>query len=103
MKKIFLCCSAGMSTSMVAKKMKQAADAKNIETEIVAVSMEEFDSTIQKYDCCLLGPQIKYKLAEFKAKADNFNKPIDVINQMDYGMMNGEKILAHALKLIANA
>jgi len=59
MKKIFLCCAAGMSTSMVVNKMKQAAAQKGIETDIIAVSMDEFDATLPKYDCCLLGPQIK--------------------------------------------
>ena len=54
MKKIFLCCAAGMSTSMVVNKMKQAATQKGIEAEIIAVAMEEFDSTLPKYDCCLL-------------------------------------------------
>lgn len=30
MKKILLCCSAGMSTSMLVKKMHQAAESKGI-------------------------------------------------------------------------
>jgi len=100
MKKIFLCCAAGMSTSMVVSKMKQAAVAKGIDVEIVAVSMGEFDTTLPDYDCCLLGPQIKYKLAEFKAKGDAAGKPVGVINAMDYGMMKGEKILNEALAMI---
>ena len=101
MKKIFLCCAAGMSTSMVVNKMKQSATAKGIEAEIVAVAMEEFDSTLAKYDCWLLGPQIKYKFEEFKKKAEAAGKPIAVINSMDYGMMRGDKILADALAMMA--
>ena len=62
--------------------------------------MEEFDANLPKYDCCLLGPQIKYKLAEFKAKAEAQGKKIAVINSMDYGMMRGDKILADALALM---
>jgi len=100
MKKIFLCCAAGMSTSMVVNKMKQAAAAKGIETQIIAVSMDEFDSTLPNYDCCLLGPQIKYKFEEFKKKAEAVGKPIAVINSMDYGMMRGDKILADALAMM---
>lgn len=46
MKKIFLCCAAGMSTSMVVNKMKQAAMQKGIAAEIIAVAMEEFDNTL---------------------------------------------------------
>jgi PTS system cellobiose-specific IIB component len=101
MKKIFLCCAAGMSTSMVVNKMKQAAAQKGIEAEIIAVAMEEFDATLSKFDCCLLGPQIKYKFDEFKKKADAADKPIAVINSMDYGMMRGDKILADALAMMA--
>ncbi len=101
MRKILLCCAAGMSTSMVVKKMKQAANAKNIEVEINAVGLDEFDSNLAKYDCFLLGPQIKYKLNEFKTKTDQAGKPIAVINQMDYGMMKGDKILQDALALLA--
>ncbi|PPS58058.1 hypothetical protein CRX72_10255 [Pantoea sp. BRM17] len=62
--------------------------------EIKAVGIEEFNEEIQGVDCCLLGPQIKYKLADFAPIAQQLNKPIAVINSMDYGMMNGEKILA---------
>ena len=101
MKKIFLCCAAGMSTSMVVNKMKQAAAQKGLETEIIAVAMEEFDNTLSKYDCCLLGPQIKYNFDEFKKKAEAVGKPIAVINSMDYGMMRGDKILADALAMMA--
>lgn len=98
MTKILLCCSAGMSTSMVVKKMRAAADSKNIDVEINAVGSEEFDANVAEYDCFLLGPQIKYKLEDFKARVDG--KPIAVINQMDYGMMKGEKILTDALAMI---
>lgn len=100
MKKIFLCCSAGMSTSMVVAKMKQAAIDKSIEVEITAVGMDEFEVTLPDYDCCLLGPQIKYKLADFKAKGDALGKAVGVINAMDYGMMKGDKILDQALTMI---
>ncbi|QKJ86097.1 PTS system, cellobiose-specific IIB component [Paramixta manurensis] len=100
MNKILLCCAAGMSTSMVVQRMEKAAKDQGIELEIKAIGIEEFQQEIDKYDCCLLGPQIKYKLADFKPIADSLNKPISVINSMDYGMLNGAKILNDTLKLI---
>lgn len=102
MNKILLCCAAGMSTSMVVQRMEKAAKEKNIAVEINAVGLDEYVEQIANYDCCLLGPQIKYKLVDFKPLADELNKPIAVINTMDYGMMNGEKILAEALSMIQN-
>ncbi|ADU72810.1 MAG: PTS sugar transporter subunit IIB [Pantoea sp.] len=100
MVKILLCCSAGMSTSMVVQRMEKAAVQLSLDARIEAVGMEEFRDKIADYDCCLLGPQIKYKLADFQQRAAEFNKPVTVINTMDYGMLNGEKILKSALSLI---
>jgi len=50
MTKILLCCAAGMSTSMVVKKMRESASNKGIEVQIDAVGLEEFDSHLAEYD-----------------------------------------------------
>lgn len=102
MNKILLCCAAGMSTSMLVQRMEKYAAQNHIDVEINAISFDEFSEQIPHYDICLLGPQIKYKLAEFKAIADELHKPVAVINMMDYGMMNGEKILNDSLKMITS-
>lgn len=97
---IVLCCSAGMSTSLVVEKMQDAAKEKGIDVEIKAVpvsSVEELDNS-HKIDILLLGPQVKFKLNELKEVYKDQNTLVDVINMMDYGMINGEKILTDALK-----
>lgn len=101
MKKIFLCCNAGMSTSMLVKKMKQAAEAQNIDIEISAFPLEKFNESIEQYDLCLLGPQVHYKLDDFKKIAAAKNKQVEAINTMDYGMMKGDNVLKFALELLA--
>ena len=53
-----------------------------------------------KADVVLLGPQIKYALPEVKKIADEHGKKIEAINMVDYGMMNGKKVLDQALALI---
>ena len=35
-----------------------------------------------------------------KSKYEPMGIPVEVINTVDYGTMNGAKVLAHALKLI---
>lgn len=97
---ILLCCNAGMSTSMVVKKMREAAAALNISAKIDAIALEEFSEKINDYDCCLLGPQVRFKLQEVQKVMDPLGKPAMVINSMDYGMMNGEKILKETLKAL---
>ena len=99
MTKILLLCSAGMSTSMVVKKMKEAAAKRNIDVEIEAVATARSYELLDSYDVFLLGPQVKFQKAEFQAKAKEKNKPLDVIDFKDYGTMNGDKILDFALNL----
>ncbi len=97
--KIFLCCAAGMSTSMLVAKMEDTAKEKGLECEISAHSISEFDECIQWSDVCLVAPQVKFKYEEFKNSAANIGKGCGLINMMDYGMLNGEAVLAQALDL----
>ncbi|MEB2299943.1 MULTISPECIES: PTS sugar transporter subunit IIB [Lysinibacillus] len=101
MKNIMLVCVAGMSTSLLVSKMQKAAQEQNIEADIYAIAESEVDKILatKMADVLLLGPQVRYLKGTFETKyKENF--PIDVINMMDYGMMNGENVLKQALKLI---
>lgn len=100
MKKILLLCSAGMSTSIVVKKMLESAEKRGIFVEIKAVGLEMFQENLDKYDTFLLGPQVKFRKDELNKIAQEVGKKVEVINMMDYGMMKGDKILDFALSLI---
>lgn len=100
MKKILLICDMGMSTSLVVKRMQESAIAQELEIFIEAKGSQDFEDNINEFDCFLLAPQISYKLADFKTIANNHNKPIALINMMDYGMTDGKKILSQGLGLI---
>lgn len=99
MKKILLLCSAGMSTSIIVRKMREAAASKGIEVEIDAVGLDKFYENLDKWDVFLLGPQVRFKKEDFSNKAAEVGKRVEIINQLDYGMMKGEKILEWALSL----
>jgi cellobiose PTS system EIIB component len=96
---ILLVCSAGMSTSLLVQKMETSAVEKGIEAKIWAVSVDEARANIGEADVLLIGPQVRYKLAQFKQMADENGIPIDVINPIDYGVVNGEKVLEVALNM----
>lgn len=96
--KIILACAAGMSTSMLVDRMIQSAKEKAIDLEIEAVPVSSLDSHIDGVQLILLGPQVSYlkeQLAEEYAPI-----PVQVVEMMDYGMMNGEKVLADAILVI---
>ena len=100
MKRILLCCAAGMSTSLLVNKMKAEAEARGVEVEIWAEPLDKAATEVAKADVVLLGPQVKYALPEVKKIADEYGKKIEAINMVDYGMMNGKKVLDQALSLI---
>ena len=98
MKKILLVCSAGMSTSIVVKKMEAAAKAQGIEAKIWAVGDALAKDNVGEEDVVMLGPQVKFLLDKIKGIAGD--TPVAVIEMRDYGLMNGEAILKKALEII---
>ncbi|EXG84849.1 MULTISPECIES: PTS sugar transporter subunit IIB [Lacrimispora] len=93
---ILLVCSAGMSTSMLVKKMQDAASEKGVEATIWAVGDSESVEEVKKADIILLGPQVRYLEKKMNERVKN-EKPVLVIDMMAYGTMNGAKVLDQAL------
>jgi len=101
--RIMLCCSAGMSTSLLVRKMLEAAKERELEVEIDAYGVAEFDTQFPRYQAVLLGPQVKYMLNTLSEKAAAHGIPVQPINPMDYGMQRGNEVLDYALSLIEAA
>jgi PTS system cellobiose-specific IIB component len=99
MTKITLACAAGMSTSLLVTKMNLAAIKIGADVKIRAVPEGEFDKYAADTDILLLGPQVGYTLSKMKEKYEPKGIKVAVINSMDYGMMNGEKVLKIAMNL----
>lgn len=102
MKKILLVCCAGMSTSLLVSKMQAAAERKSIECRIQAIGEADVKDYIDDTDILLLGPQVRFLLSKFKKSLEGKDIPVEVINTVDYGTMNGVKVLERALELIEN-
>lgn len=100
MKRITLVCAAGMSTSLMVSKMNFAAMAMDEQVKIRAVPENDFAKYADETDVLLLGPQVSYTLNKMKAQYEPKGIKVAVINSMDYGMMNGEKVLSFALSLL---
>lgn len=100
MRYITLVCAAGMSTSMLMSKMKDSAKKQGIEVTIVAMPESKFDYYTGKTEVLLIGPQVSYILDKMKAAYEPKGMKVATINTMDYGRMNGEKVLKDALALL---
>ncbi|MBD3694878.1 PTS sugar transporter subunit IIB [Klebsiella pneumoniae] len=97
-KHIYLFCSAGMSTSLLVSKMRAQA-----EKYEVPVIIEAYPETLAgekgpEADVVLLGPQIAYMLPEIQRLLPN--KPVEVIDSLLYGKVDGLGVLKAAVAAI---
>ncbi|MBA4543173.1 PTS sugar transporter subunit IIB [Thermoactinomyces daqus] len=99
---ILLCCSAGMSTSLLVTKMLKSAEEQGIECKIWAVPADAVRNHIDEADVLLLGPQVRYLLKQLKKLGEEKGIPVDVINTVHYGTCNGSEVLKFAQQLLAN-
>ena len=100
-KVIYLFCSAGMSTSLLVSKMKVQA-----EKYEVPVNIEAFPETLAGEkggvaDLVLLGPQIAYMQPEIQKLLPG--KPVEVIDSVMYGKIDGLGVLKAAVAAIKKA
>lgn len=98
MKKIVLICNLGMSTSLLVTKMQEAAAKKGLEVSISAHAVGDAQAKAADADVILMGPQVRFNLPKVKALFPHI--PVESINTVDYGMVNGEKVLKAALDLM---
>ncbi|OOM77512.1 PTS sugar transporter subunit IIB [Clostridium sp. BL-8] len=100
MRYITLVCAAGMSTSILMARMQESAKKQGIEAKIIAMSESKFEEYEEPTEVLLLGPQIEYMADEIKEEYEPKGIKVAVIDMMDYGTLNGEKVLKDALALL---
>lgn len=97
--KILLVCNAGMSTSMLVLKMEAAAKKRGLEVDIQALPVTDSLKHLKENDIVMLGPQVRHEIKNLEKIAQG-QPPVVLIDMRDYGLMNGEKVLDAALKVI---
>lgn len=100
MRNIVLLCNMGMSTSLMVNKMKAAAAESGYECEIGAYALQHAEDVMQSADVLLVGPQIAFELDRLKKEYPD--KKIEAINMMDYGRMDGKKVLVHVKEVLGD-
>lgn len=97
---ILLACSSGMSTSLVVKKMEEAAKQRGLDCKIWAVAQDRAEEEMKQADVLLIGPQMRFLKQKFEARANELGIKMDVIKPMDYGRCDGNAILNAAIELL---
>ena len=61
-----LVCAAGMSTSLLVNRMKEAAETNEMEFQLEAQPVGQIEKYGEAADVILLGPQVRYELKNVK-------------------------------------
>lgn len=100
MRNIVLLCNMGMSTSLMVNKMRAAAKDSGYECEINAYALQKANEIIPTADILLVGPQIAFELDRLQREYPD--KQIEAIEMMDYGRMDGKKVLEHVKAVLGD-
>lgn len=95
--KILLCCNAGMSSSILVKKIRDAAEKRGMDMTITAVASSAVKVEVGKWDVCLVGPQLRFAVDNLKKQ---LNIPVASVEPRIYAMADGDKALDFAIGLL---
>lgn len=98
MTKLYTFCSAGTSSSLLVAKMQKAADARDLNMEILYFGESDIATKAKEADIILLSPQIKYR--EAKVRKDFTDKIVYTIGMQNYGLMKVDAILDDCIQLL---
>ena len=90
--RILLCCSMGMSTSIVVAAMKRAAAEQGKNYQISATDVNSVDED----DVVLVGPQVAHALKQVQEQVSGTDAKVAIMNKTDYGNVDGAAILKFA-------
>ena len=91
--KILLCCNAGMSSSILVKKIRDVAEKTGEDIEANASIKNE----VGKWDVCLVGPQLVFAVDSIHQQ---LNIPVASIEPRAYAMADGAAAIELAKKLL---
>ncbi|WP_024655193.1 PTS sugar transporter subunit IIB [Borrelia hispanica] len=101
--KILLVCESGMSTSILEQRMKKYVEINNINVKIKSIAAAKFQDIIDNFnfDIVLLAPQVRFLKTRLEEIIKSKDIPIELINTIDYGTMNGENVIKFAINVIS--
>ena len=85
--KILVVCNAGMSSSILVKKIADYAKSIGEDATVQAVSSASVSDEKGKWDVCFVAPQIKYAVNEVLAK---LGIPTEAVDMRVYAIADGK-------------
>lgn len=99
---IMLCCSAGLSTSIVCSKMRKYSEENGLGDKIWATSLQQAKDEMLTADIVLIGPHMRAMGKTVAELAEKLNVPCMIIDQMDYAYGNAKAVYTKMQKVLEN-
>jgi PTS system cellobiose-specific IIB component len=100
--RVLIVCSWGMSTSLLVDSMISAAQARQCELAVDALSAGEYADKVDTCDVVLIAPQIRHLRKSIEKMAASVGKPVAMIEPFHYATMNGTAVLEQVLKIVSS-
>lgn len=101
-KTILLICSAGISTGLLVKNMKDAANQQGLDVHIYSAPAITAEDILKRetIDALLIGPQSEYEIHRLKDYLNYNSVAYKLIDKEHYEVLDGEKVLEQAMILL---
>ncbi|GAB2547724.1 PTS sugar transporter subunit IIB [Gracilibacillus alcaliphilus] len=90
-KTILLICSGGASSGFLAQNIRKAAKKRGLEVEVLARGESELTDYLDKISMVLIAPHLSYIQEDIAEQLSGTDIPYQLIDQMTYGTLNGDK------------
>ncbi len=101
MTNVLLCCTAGITTSLLVGKLQTEIAARELDMQVEACPLAEAVDRLDETDLMLLGPQVGYAKGDFEQAAAEHGARVGVITPDDYARMNAPGIVDEVLAYLA--
>lgn len=95
--KWMLCCYAGMTTSILGKKLEEEAAGRGFGLTVKVLPIAEAEAFVDEVEAIILGPHVRFMEENLKKAAPE--TPVYVIRPQDFGTMNTKVIVDEVLAL----
>ena len=92
-KTVLLICSGGASSGFLAQNIRKSAKKRGLEIEVLARGESELTDYIDRTSMVLIAPHLSYIKEDIAEQLSQTDIPYQVIDQMTYGALNGDKAL----------
>lgn len=98
--KVLFVCVQGLSSAIVVNALKKQAREENIDIDVLAVSIREFEKEIaEDWNLVMIAPQVMYKYDYLSKISNEKGVPCILIEDDAYGTQVGHKLLKQVISV----